>query len=255
MLNVNLRPFILLALVIIFWSDQTMAGVLALPQFKSSEERQKLEYQALQGSPDAAEKIVGILALFPSSDRLYWATIAAENSSYKGAYNLAVFLVDPGTDGVEPYEGYAKDREWYWLIKAANSGHELAIYTLKTDFPQSKKLHLEPDKEVKQWVLSNKTLPKYKRAAMRGSPEAAYRLCQHYSFSPASELKEGLFWATIAAQNSHPKAPYIVGKLLLKTGKPNDHERALFWLRKAATTGDKDAIKLLEMESPGEGKK
>jgi TPR repeat protein len=235
----------LLITLLIIWSDQAMAGVLALPQFESKEERIKLERQALQGSREAADKIVKNLLLSSSRSKLYWATIAAENESRNGAYNLGSTIADVGTKDAESYGDFKRDREWYWFNKTAAEGDAEAAYVLKLKFPQPNGMKPEPENEIKQWVLSIKTLPAFKRAAMRGSSEAAFQVYKHYSeVSPKS--KELLFWAAIAAQNGHPDAPYILGKLLLKTGKADDRIRAGFWLRKAAAAGDKNASTLLK---------
>lgn len=241
-----IKQLLLVVGCIAVWSDQAMTDELALPQFKSIKEQQILEHQALQGSPVAADKIVGVLGLFPNSDAFYWANIAVENSSRNGASNMASFLADVGMNGVETYGIYRLDREYFWLKKAGNANAE---FVMKEEFPQPEKMQLAPEQEIKQWKLSNKTLSKFKRAAMLGSPQAAYRMYQHYS-SLTSEPKEGLFWAIIAAQNGHPNAPLAVGKLMLKSSNQRDHVRAQFWLRKAAATGDNEAAKLLEKNFP-----
>lgn len=254
--NLSLRlvfGIIMFIFLSIVWSDHAMTDVLAFPQFKSKEEKQKLEHQALQGAPEASDRLIKILGLTESSDALYWASIAAENTSKNGAYSLGVLLSNAGPEEAKLYDIYRQDRKWFWLRKAADGGDTDAIFTLKEEFPQSKKMLLEPEKEIKQWVLSSKTLPRFKRAAMRGSQTAAYELFKFYS-SVSRTLGEPIFWARIAAQNGHSKAPYTVGTLLLKTGKNDDFERAKFWLRKAAAGGDKNATSLLEKLSPQQSK-
>ena len=222
-----------------------MAGVLALPQPQSEEESKILKEQALQGSPDAADHVVGWYLLLMGNGKLYWATIAAENGSRTGAYNMASILSDRGSLDSDPYGDNGRDRIWFWLKKAADHGSEYALEWVKREFPETDKVRPAPEQEIQRWRLSEQTLPKFKQVAMRGSPNAAYKLYEHYT-SPHSEPKERLFWATIAAQNGHPKAPYVLGKLMLKSDQPSDQERAIFWLKKAAAAGDKDAIRLLQ---------
>ena len=240
----------LYSLIFTPYGYSAMTDLLALPQFKSKEEQQLLERQALQGSPEIADKIVSIFGLVESNDVYNWAVIAAENGSSKGAYNLANIVSDPTRLTYEPYGKFMRDRQWYWLKKSADQGYVHAINELEAEFPDKEKVYLESEAEIKQWKLSQKSLPKFKRAAMRGSPKAAYRLYQHYS-SFASEQEEGMLWAVIAAQNGHPKAPLVVGKLMLRSNNQHERMRSQFWLRKATTAGDKEAAKLLEKYFPG----
>ena len=213
-------------------------SVLALPQFESREGQARLEQNALQGSPEASDKIVHVLALFPGSDKFYWATIAAENNSNNGAVNMANFLSDPGTNGVELYGDYKRDRQHFWLKIAAKNNDTDAQKLLQKYFSDVSKMRIEPEKEISTWVVTKKTLPKFKRAAMLGSSEAAYKLYEHFRFSNPRQ-KESFFWATVAAQNGHPKAPSVVGKIMLKSENPLDRERAQFWLGKASASGQR----------------
>jgi TPR repeat protein len=201
----------LIALSTFAWRKHRSYGVLAIPQFESMKEQKEFEHQALQGSPEAADKIVGVWGLFPSSDAFYWANIAAENNSRNGATNMSSFLSDTTTNGVEVYGDYRRDRQFYWTQKAAKNKEfsEIEKEYFKKEFPNSKEMQPPPEKAIRDWKLSQKTLPSFKRAAMRGSPEAAFRLYEHFS-SPDSELKEGLFWAIIAAQNGHQGAPCAI---------------------------------------------
>jgi TPR repeat protein len=229
---------VLIASAFVIWRKNSHQWVLGLPQFESEKERLSLEQQALQGSPEAADSIVGKLCLFPNSSAFYWANIAAENGSRNGAANMASLVDDPGMKGTDVYGAYRTNRRYFWSVKAFKDKDYLegeGRY-LKKEFPDPQKMLPPPEKNIKEWKLSGKTLKKFKLAAMRGSPEAAFRLYKYFS-APDSELKDGLFWAIISAQNGHPGAPAVIGKLMLKGGSPQDRERAKFWLRKASTIG------------------
>ncbi len=236
---------ILLLTSLTLQSNWAMAVILAYPHPESEKEYATLERQALQGSLKAAEKMFHFFALAESEDGFFWSIIAAENGSIIGAYNAAVFLSEASWLDYDPYENYRLERKWFWLKRAAKGGNLDAKNELKTDFPETERMRLSPETEVRRWIMSRKTLSKFKRAAMLGSPEAAYRLYQHYS-SHEKKQKQGLFWATIAAQNGHPEAPFIVGSLMLKSSDRENQERAIFWLRKAANAGNKEASKMLD---------
>jgi hypothetical protein len=197
---------VLIALTVIVWREKhKQFGVLAIPQFNSREEQVETEHKALLGSPEAADTIVGIYCLYPNSDALYWASIAAENNSRNGAFSMANFLSE-SYRGVEAYSDYQREREYFWLQKAikGDNPHD-AINMSKIDFPNATKLQSEPETAIQKWSLTEKMLPRFKRAAMRGSPEAAYKLYEYFR-----ESNEGLFWAIIAAQNGHRGAPPII---------------------------------------------
>jgi TPR repeat protein len=229
---------VLIALAFVIWRKNSNQWVVALPQFKSEKERLSLERQALEGSPEAADNIVGKLCLFPNSSAFYWANIAAENNSHNGAANMASLVDDPGMNGTDVYGAYRTDRRYFWTVKASKDKEHLERERryVEKEFPDPQKMQPPPEEIVKRWELSEKTLKKFKLAAMRGSPEAAFRLYEYFS-SPDSELKDGLFWAIIAAQNGHQGAPDVLGKLMLKSSNLQDRERAQFWLRKASTIG------------------
>ena len=227
---------VLIASAFVVWRKNTHQWVLGLPQFESERERLSLERQALQGAPEAADNIVGKLCLFPNSNAFYWANIAAENGSRNGAANMASLVDDAGMKGTDVYGAYRTNRRYFWSVKASKNKEYLAREGsyLKKEFPDPQKMLPPPEETVKKWELSNKTLKKFKLAAMQGSPEAAFRLYENFS-GPDTELKDGLFWAIISAQNGHPGAPVVIGKLMLKSSNPQDRERAQFWLRKAST--------------------
>jgi TPR repeat protein len=235
----------MIALVISISNSNSLGDTLAFPHYDSQEEKDTLEQEALTGSISAADKVTSRYLLTMGNDKLFWATIAAENGSLLGAYNITSILSDLRFLTNNPYGNFVRDRQWFWLKKSSDGGYIYAIKQIKKDFPDKVQKSAASDNEIKQWRLSSRTIEKFKRAAMRGSPNAAYRLYQYYNL-PVSDLKEGMFWAIIAAQNEHPKASLVVGKLMLKSNNQRERSRAQFWLRKSAALGDEETTKLLE---------
>ena len=87
--------------------------------------------------------------------------------------------------------------------------------------------------------------------AMRGSPEAATKISVFYGFVLLNPIEERR-WALIAAENGDPVAQYNVYEDFINNDTALDRERALFWLRKSAAAGFKDAQeKLKRVEQEG----
>mgnify|MGYP003919449301 CR=1 FL=1 len=87
--------------------------------------------------------------------------------------------------------------------------------------------------------------------AMRGSPEAATKISVFYGFVLLNPIEERR-WALIAAENGDPVAQYNVYEDFMNNDTALDRERALFWLRKSAAAGFKDAQeKLKRVEQEG----
>lgn len=81
--------------------------------------------------------------------------------------------------------------------------------------------------------------------AARGSGEAASKLFLFYGFvalNPAEERR----WTLIGAENGDAASQYNMYQDLSDSDSRFDRERALFWLRKAAASGDADARKELK---------
>lgn len=86
---------------------------------------------------------------------------------------------------------------------------------------------------------------------MRGSPEAATKISVFYGFVLLNPIEERR-WALIAAENGNPVAQYNVYEDFMNNDTALDRERALFWLRKSAAAGFKDAQeKLKRVEQEG----
>ncbi|MDF3983697.1 hypothetical protein P3W24_12240 [Luteibacter sp. PPL201] len=81
--------------------------------------------------------------------------------------------------------------------------------------------------------------------AMRGSAEAASRISVFYGFVLLNPMEERR-WALIAAENGDPVAQFNVYEDFMNNDTALDRERALFWLRKSAAAGYKDAQEKLK---------
>jgi hypothetical protein len=97
---------------------------------------------------------------------------------------------------------------------------------------------------VHSLIIPDVELPKLEREALKGSPDAAFRLYRYHQ-SVRLDFKEGLFWAQIAAENGHPVGQYNLGFLWRNDPDPRNRLRARFWLERAAEKGDSLAVDLL----------
>lgn len=96
------------------WGPNFAAGISA--QMIPSGEYASVEQQALEGSPDAAHRLaVQYEALMQYTETIFWGTIAAENGSQVGAYNVG-FRLAHSPDAKQRLRGR------YWLKKVAATG-------------------------------------------------------------------------------------------------------------------------------------
>lgn len=119
--------------------------------------------------------------------------------------------------------------------------------------------HIAPDQPVnlnQELVLTQRQRQTLAVEAMRGSAEAATRISVFYGFVLLNPMEERR-WALIAAENGDPVAQFNVYEDFMNNDTALDRERALFWLKKSAAAGYKDAQeKLKRVEQEGEhGKK
>lgn len=97
----------------------------AMPTPFSSEEREKLEHDALSGSANAAGRLAGQFALYNDLNQAtYWWTIAAENGDPRAMYNL--WSVGQMVSNPPMRE----ERRMFWLKRAAEMGYPSAISAL-----------------------------------------------------------------------------------------------------------------------------
>lgn len=86
--------------------------------------------------------------------------------------------------------------------------------------------------------------------AMSGSSKAASKISVFYGFVLLNPMEERR-WALIAAENGDPVAQYNVYEDFVNNDTALDRERALFWLRKSANAGYKDAQEKLKRVGQG----
>lgn len=94
-------------------------------------------------------------------------------------------------------------------------------------------------------VLTQQQLQTLAVEAMRGSSEAASKISVFYGFVLLNPMEERR-WALIAAENGDPVAQYNVYEDFMNNDTALDRERALFWLRKSASAGYKEAQEKLK---------
>ena len=94
-------------------------------------------------------------------------------------------------------------------------------------------------------VLTDAEIKALEPQALKGSAEAAKRLCDFYDFVRMDRVKS-MFWAQIAAENGGRINEYNYGFMLHEDSNPNNQQRARFWLERAARAGDKEAEELLK---------
>lgn len=81
-----------------------------------------------------------------------------------------------------------------------------------------------------------------KGRALAGDMSAARNLALIYG---KIDFKAMQYWNLIGAENGDPISQYNYAFWLLEKGAKGQKERAIFWLKKSAESGDKDAKSLL----------
>jgi len=94
-------------------------------------------------------------------------------------------------------------------------------------------------------VLTQQQLQTLAVEAMGGSSEAASKISVFYGFVVLNPMEKRR-WALIAAENGDPVAQYNVYEDFMNNDTALDRERALFWLRKSASAGYKEAQEKLK---------
>lgn len=80
--------------------------------------------------------------------------------------------------------------------------------------------------------------------ALYGDKNAAFKLSEHY-LTAQNEPIEGHFWLKTAAENGHAIAQYNLATTYLE--QFHDKPHAIFWYKKSAALGDKDARERLQV--------
>ena len=147
-----------------------------------------LKAAAYSGSGPAA---LSVMLFYINDDdagvmQCYWASIAAQNSSPTGAFNLG------GCYDTESYLIYSQVRAKFWYQKSAALGHKMSPERLDS------LAHIKLDQgsadlgsKPRFWNIS-----KYENAAYSGSGAAAMLLAEYYPDSDKS-----CYWYAIAAEN------------------------------------------------------
>jgi hypothetical protein len=102
-------------------SEKPVVGIMTIAE----KDIPTIGEKAIDGDPEAAQRLCSFYHL--RGDRtqaIYWATIAAENGSVAGQYNLGFLL----RDDPDPRN---QRRARYWLKRAAEGGDETAAALLK----------------------------------------------------------------------------------------------------------------------------
>ncbi|SFW28227.1 sel1 repeat family protein [Luteibacter sp. UNCMF366Tsu5.1] len=116
----------------------------------------------------------------------------------------------------------------------------LAVQTAHAQTAPEQPVNLNQD-----LVLTQQQLQTLAVEAMRGSSEAASKISIFYGFVLLNPMEERR-WALIAAENGDPVAQYNVYEDFMNNDTALDRERALFWLRKSANAGYKEAQEKLK---------
>ncbi len=128
----------------------------------------------------------------------------------------------------------------------------LSVFWLASQTVSAQNTSEQPVNLNQDLVLTKQQLQKLSVEAMRGSSQAASKISVFYGFVLLNPMEERR-WALIAAENGDPVAQYNVYEDFVDNDTVLDRERALFWLRKSANAGYKDAQeKLKRVEQEGQ---
>jgi TPR repeat protein len=127
----------------------------------------------------------------------------------------------------------------------------LSVFWLASQAVYAQNTPEQPVNLNQDLVLTQQQLRELAVEAMRGSSEAASKISIFYGFVLLNPIEERR-WALIAAENGDPVAQYNVYEDFVNNDTALDRERALFWLKKSANAGYKDAQeKLKRVEQDG----
>ena len=92
--------------------------------------------------------------------------------------------------------------------------------------------------------IKKSKIDKYKKDALLGSEEAAFKLFEFYEFYK-NDSEKSFYWVRIAAENGHAISQHYYSYFLLKKGTKEFRLRAIYWAKKSYENGNKDALDLL----------
>ncbi len=137
------------------------------------------------------------------------------------------------------------------LEKAKKEGEEelkKAQQEIKKDREEMEKA-IEEAKKIRvkgSHYLREDEVKRLQEQALKGSPDAAYRLWGYYEFTNKRDLEKRDFWEVIAAENGDAFSQYNYGVRLSMNKDPINKIRARFWWKKAAAKGRNWSKKFLE---------
>lgn len=95
------------------------------------------------------------------------------------------------------------------------------------------------------YSLTAQELGRLRVSALEGSPDAAQRIFEYFTFTKRDK-KSSEVWARIGAENGSADSQFAMFQLLSISKKVDDHRRALFWLAHAAKGGNRHAVSIYE---------
>ena len=98
---------------------------------------------------------------------------------------------------------------------------------------------------VDSYRLTKNQIAQLTNDALAGSGDAAVKLSAYYS-NVALNFDQGRYWTIIAAENGSAVGQYNAWDQLRTENDVDSKRRALFWLKRAAAQGDRDAAAQLE---------
>ena len=96
-----------------------------------------------------------------------------------------------------------------------------------------------------EFALNKGQIATLEGQALDGSIDAATKLAKYYSMVTL-QYDEAKFWYQIGAENGSAEAMYGFWSMAYAGNDSNERRRGLFWLRKAASLGDKQAVEALK---------
>lgn len=96
-----------------------------------------------------------------------------------------------------------------------------------------------------EFALNKVQIAALEGQALDGSGDAAAKLAKYYSMV-ALQYDEAIFWYQIGAENGSIEAMYGFWSMGHAGNDPKERRRGLFWLRKAASLGDKASVEALK---------
>lgn len=217
-------------LIITFAFSVLLSTTIVAQNYDTSEgltgETLECYQKAKNGDAQAQYKLAmcykyGIKTKINKKKALYWATKAAEQGDIVAAIYLAEFY-----NNIDPETGVNQDKNeyLYWYRKAGEGGciyaqTQLAHHYLSEDTVEEKSLY---------W---------FHKAAEQGDGESQLYLASHYIND--GDASQALSWLRRAAEQDYAEAQFSLGKCYMRGDMvPQDKEKAIYWLSKAAELGD-----------------